>query len=334
MKISRLAYDLSLQLTGLENKKILVALSGGLDSCVLLELLFEIRTRIQFEIAVAHIHHGDENCSESQRQYREKALAFARSRAALKNCEFYFEKSRKINTEPDSENQKSNFKGATKNLASEASLRNVRKSLLEKIRKEHGFELIAFAHHAQDLFETRLIRLLRGTGPNGMQAMKSKLRTHIRPILKLWPKEIAHYATHYKIEYLVDPSNQDLSYLRNWIRKKWLVDLEDKRPGSVLAFSRSIGLLSQNKLSASYETQGLQMNEAVIDRQNFKALSLAERQQFIADYLGRFAQANYSSNMVQEICKRLDTSRKHLTFKVAGLEWTANAKQIQTRVLN
>ncbi len=197
MKVSRLAYDLSPQLDGLKNKRILIALSGGLDSCVLLELLIEIRTRIPFEIAVAHIHHGDENCSEAQRQYRDRALEFSKSRAALKNCEFYFEKSSAIDASQVTENQKTKFKGVTKNLASEASLRNIRKSLLEKIRKEQGFDLIAFAHHAQDLFETRLIRLLRGTGQNGLQAMKALVRTSIRPMLKLWPKEIADYAAHY-----------------------------------------------------------------------------------------------------------------------------------------
>ncbi len=132
----------------------------------------------------------------------------------------------------------------------------------------------------------------------------------------------------------MDPSNQDLSYLRNWIRKKWLVDLEEKRPGSVQAFSRSIGLLSQVKPSVLTEMRDLQMNQAAIDREDFRALSVSERKQFIADYLGRFARENYSSNMVQEICKRLDTSRKHLTFTVAGLEWTANAEQIQTRLLS
>ncbi len=330
--MSRLAYELGLQLQGLESKRILVAFSGGLDSCVLLELLLELKGRNVFELGVAHIHHGDENCSEMQKKYRDEALEFSMKRAALKNCEFFFEKYDSIGAHSSLKNSKQ--RGITGNSASEASLRNIRSELLEKIRVEINFDLIAYAHHAQDLFETRLIRFMRGTGPRGLRAMSAIAQTKIRPILKLWPREILAYADQYQVHFLTDPSNLDSGYLRNWIRRDWLPDLERKRPGSVQAFARSIELLSNQRVQATPTSHELPANQAVINREKFKILSKGGRAQIIADYLAQFAKKNYSSNMVQEICKRLDSPQKQLTFIVAGLEWTVNARQIQAREVN
>lgn len=332
MKVSRLAFELSLQLKNLENKKILVAFSGGLDSCVLLQLLLELKDRLAFELAVAHIHHGESAGSERQKIYRDEALAFSKKRAELLGCRFFFKKA---------DASKFKTKGLTQNHMSEAALRKVRRELLEKIRVENGFDLIAFAHHAQDLFETRLIRLVRGTGLKGLESMSLLSQNKLRPVLKHWPEEILEYAEKNKIEYLKDPSNLDTHYLRNWVRHKWLKDLEVKRPGSIQAFARSLELLCETSQSSSQENEVLQANRAIIDREKFRLLSVKAQAQLIANYLANFAgktsgkleQKNYSSNMVREICKRLDTPRKQLMFVVAGLEWTADAKQIQAREL-
>ncbi len=330
MKISRLAYDVGLRLKAFEHKKILVALSGGRDSCVMLQILLELKTRLGLEIGIAHYHHGDSQCSELQSDYRQKALEFSAKTALQNHIEFFYYKS---DSSLAPSEMKKPEKGLTRNLQSEASLRKVRLEFLEKIRKEQGFDFIALAHHAQDLFETRLIRLIRGTGKLGLVAMSLQTDFKLRPILNLWPNEIGAYAKQNEIFYLEDPSNSDSRYLRNWLRNEWLRTLETKKPGAMQAFARSLELLAPSGQNELVEELWMRGNQAAIDREKFMTLSPSGRRQAIANYLGQFAKKNYSSNMVQEICKRLDTSQKELRFKVAGFEWTANAKQIQARNL-
>ena len=89
MKISRLAYDVGLRLKAFEHKKILVALSGGRDSCVMLQILLELKTRLGLEIGIAHYHHGDSQCSELQSDYRQKALEFSAKTALQNHIEFF-----------------------------------------------------------------------------------------------------------------------------------------------------------------------------------------------------------------------------------------------------
>lgn len=316
MRISRLAYNLGLELQGLKDKKILIAFSGGLDSCVLLELLSELKVRLNLELAVAHIHHGD-LVTEPQKNYRNQALEFSKKRALESNAHFFYEKYAPL----------SDGVNALKISQSEASLRKIRLTLLEKIRTENKYDVVAFAHHAQDLFETRLIRLIRGTGQNGLEAMRLHCGIRWRPLLKIWPEQMMTYATQKKIQYLTDPSNGDFAYLRNWIRGSWLLSLETKRPGSTQAFARSLELLAESQA----EIEGVQSNKATLDRESFKSLSKSKQTRVLAACLRGFEKQNYSSNMILEICKRLDTPRKQLKFDVAGFEWTANAKQIFVR---
>ncbi len=320
MKVSRPAYALGLKLEDLKGKRILVAFSGGLDSCVLLELLLELKSRLDFDLGIAHIHHGDET-TVHQKKYRDKALAFSKKQAEFIKCPFFFEKFSGQILNPKEQQ--------TKNASSEANLRKVRSVLLEKLRSENQFDILVLAHHAQDLFETRLIRLIRGTGQKGLESMRSQSATKLRPLLEMWPEQIRAYADQKKIEYLKDPSNQDHQYLRNWIRTSWLVELEAKRPGSTQAFARSLELLANVKSDS--QDAILQSNQASFNRDTFRSFSKKEQQVTIAECLRKFAKQNYSSNMVQEICKRLDTPRKELSFKVAGFEWTANAALILVR---
>jgi len=333
-KLSPLAYQVSLRLEGFRDKKILIAFSGGRDSSVLLQILNEMRTRLNLQLAVAHIHHGDDQCSNSQKTYRENAASFSEQIAKKHALAFFLKK-------PDKSlkaglRQDKNLWGETGNLQSESALRKVRVSLLESIRQEHDFDFIAYAHHAQDLFETRLIRFIRGTGGMGLESMRLSAGRKLRPLLLHWPDEINSYAKKNGLFYVDDPSNKDVGYLRNWIRNEWLAQLESKRPGAMRSFARSLELLAQesNSFHASGEgeaTSALRMTS--IDRKKFNSLSASARSTCIANYLRENLVQNYSHNMIQEICKRLDTPRKQLSFTVAGCEWTANAKQISAKML-
>ncbi len=318
-KLSPLAYKVALRLEALRSQKILVAFSGGRDSAVLLSLLLEMRDRLELEVAVAHVHHGE--AGTEQKRYRELALAFAKQTAEKLVLPFFSVKANS-NKIQDPE--------LTKNDESEASHRKKRALLLEKLRAENQFDWIAYGHHAQDLFETRLIRLIRGTGLGGIEAMSLKRGKKLRPLLAHWPEDFDHYVHANDIQFVNDPSNQDEKYLRNWLRYHWVEDLEKKRPGSMKAFARSLELLAQVGITS--EVRSKAKHEKVLDREEFRKLDPVRKRQMLADLLKNIGAHHYSLNMIQEVMKRLDTVQRQLKFIVAGCEWQTNAKQITVRL--
>ncbi len=320
-KLTPLAYQISLKLSHFKGKKILVAFSGGRDSCALLSLLVEMKSRLNLELGIAHIHHGESE-EEIKNSYRDRAQKFAREYAQEYSLQFLTQKfDSKMSAELETSSQ---------NKQSEEALRKARAHLLEKMRIENHFDYVAYGHHAQDLFETRLIRLIRGTGTRGLESMPLERGKKLRPLLGHWPNEMQAYLEYKKISYLDDPSNRDVHYLRNWIRHIWIKELEKKRPGSNKAFARSLELL----VSESHVKRRDSLYERSLNREEFRALNRLQQNEKIVSLLLKNQIQNYSQNMVQEICKRLDTNRKQLKFIVAGCEWQADAKQIFVRCLS
>src|SRR6476620_6435224 len=155
-RVSPFEYEVLKRLKGLnfewDQSRILVAVSGGRDSVALLNLLFALKTRLKFELAVAHVHHGH-STDKAVASYRIKTASFVKRLASNYNLEFHL------------------IQHDGPELKSEADFRKVREALLESCRKRSESDWLAFAHHSDDLLETRLIRLIRGTGAQGLQAM-------------------------------------------------------------------------------------------------------------------------------------------------------------------
>jgi len=108
----------------------------------------------------------------------------------------------------------------------ENNLRDIRYKFFQKLCKEQKFDLIAVAHNQDDQAETVLMRILRGSGLNGLSAMKAKSANIIRPLLQTEKKSILTYLRENKLKYRVDKSNLDLKFTRNKIRHSLLPYLE------------------------------------------------------------------------------------------------------------
>jgi len=225
---------------------------------------------------------------------------------------------------------------------------------LEALRVESNADLIALAHHADDLFETRLIRLIRGTGPQGLPAMTEFDARLLRPFLVETRAEIEAYAREARLAWVQDPTNAETNALRNWIRNKWLVALDRKRPGSSKAFRLSLERIAEtcatrsiqesSSSSQSHQSQKSSQESSApesapesapgafvdhcIDRKRFQRLGKTERQSVLAAYLRALGVRNFGATHIGEICKRLDTSRKVFTFEVLQLHWSVNAEQV------
>jgi tRNA(Ile)-lysidine synthetase-like protein len=168
--------------------KYVLAVSGGVDSMVLLNLLAE------HDVVVAHFNHGirsdtDEDESLVSEVAKQYGLPVEVGRAKLgKN-------------------------------ASEETARKARYEFLEGVRNKHSAKAIITAHHRDDLIETALLNTLRGTKRRGLTALADNKKV-IRPLLKTDKSEIIAYAKSNKLRWREDSTNQDERYLRNYLRKR------------------------------------------------------------------------------------------------------------------
>jgi len=190
---------------GLPGTRALVAVSGGPDSVVLLDLLAGSREQHGIELVVAHVDHGihpdSEAVAERVRQLAEYyALPFESARLEL-------------------------GPSATETLARER-----RYAWLEQARLRSGAELIFTAHHADDQVETVLMRALAGSGPAGLAGMAARQGHLVRPLLPYRRAELDEHLRETGLAAWTDPANSDSRHLRSWIRTDLMPRLRQRLP--------------------------------------------------------------------------------------------------------
>jgi tRNA(Ile)-lysidine synthetase-like protein len=187
--------------------KYVLAVSGGVDSMVLLHLLNSMK---DVEIVVAHFDHGIRSNSNKDAVFVANVVDKFMLRFELG----------KAKLGPD----------ASENLA-----RTARYNFLSNIKDKHEASGIITAHHQDDLIETALINILRGTGPRGLVAM-SVNKEILRPLLGVSKKGIIKYAEANGISWVEDSSNDDSRYLRNRLRKMLVERLTDPERMKILEY--------------------------------------------------------------------------------------------------
>ena len=275
----------------IKNKKILIAVSGGIDSITLLDLMTEISKPLKLQLNIAHVHHG-----KTKSPYRSQTQIFVHCLAEGLNTPFF-----------------SNPLKHHKN--SEENLRKLRYKYLHQWMKKSQSDYLALAHTADDLLETRLLRLIRGTGKDGLQAMQFFNKPLLRPFLLTTKSEIKKYASFRKLQWIEDPTNTHTKTLRNWIRKKWLKDLNQKQKGGVKNLALSLDRIIQQE-EEKEDNDILTLKG--LDRKKIMELSLWSQKKWIARYMRKSQLKNYSENHIQEILKHLNHKNKkiHLLGKV------------------
>ena len=214
-------------------KRIAVALSGGLDSVVLLDTVCKAQAKNKStEIFAFHIHHGLQKQADDW-------LIFCKKLAKKYKIHFDF--------------RLLHLTGSQEQGNIEARARAGRYEALTDLCIEYGIEDLLLAHHQNDQAETVLLQLLRGAGVAGAAAMPSSRQldskhgkiTLWRPLLDQSKKELEAYAKEHKLQWIEDPSNQDSKYRRNAIRKTIIPALEKIQPEAIANLARSAGLLSE-----------------------------------------------------------------------------------------
>jgi tRNA(Ile)-lysidine synthase len=204
--------------------RVLVAVSGGPDSVALLQVLYELRQEFGLQLEVAHLQHGIRG-----EEAREDARFVGEFAESLK-LPFHL---REINLLE----MKSAAKG---NL--EAMAREERYEFFAAVARERGIGKVATAHTQDDQAETILMWLLRGSGRKGLSGMTPIHGprgypgvTIVRPLLEVSKVEILDFLRDKGVAYRVDRSNQDLSFLRNWIRLELIPQLKERIDPNLVA---------------------------------------------------------------------------------------------------
>lgn len=177
--------------------KILVALSGGPDSMYLLEGLREYRRRVPFTLEAAHLHHG-------LRKEADDDLAFVEDISRRWEIPLHIAR---VDVKALAEKEGRSVEEAGR----------IARYRFFRARKKKG-GLIALGHHLDDQIETMLLRLIRGTGLDGLCGMKVLEGDLFRPLLSMRKREILEELAEREIPYVLDRSNDEAVYTRNKIR--------------------------------------------------------------------------------------------------------------------
>lgn len=189
-------------------KNIIAGVSGGADSMCMLHLLEELQEVYGYRLVVVHIHHGIRG------KEAEEDMEYVENYCSIHNIPFY------------------GYRFAVKELAKQWHLseeeagRRVRYQSFEEVRQMLGGGKIAVAHNRDDVSETFLFHLFRGSGLRGIAGIPPVRDEIIRPVLCLSRKRILEYLEMHGIEYKTDKTNLTDTYTRNKIRNQILPYVE------------------------------------------------------------------------------------------------------------
>ena len=182
----------------------LVAVSGGVDSVALLDLLSDAASELGLSLVVAHVDHGIQSDSPTVRQ---SVAALAEKYGVPFECT-------ELNLGPET---------------TETEARRARYAWLHDVQRRRGAKYIVTAHHEDDQVETILLRGLRGSAPAGLAGISPRGRGGlVRPLLPFTRRELVAHVAEHGLPVYEDPANRDPRHLRSWVRTTLLPLLNER----------------------------------------------------------------------------------------------------------
>jgi tRNA(Ile)-lysidine synthase len=280
-------------------KSMTVALSGGVDSVVLLHLLHQLQKTKKFTLKASHVHHGLSKNAEKWVKFCEKLCT-------------------KLSVSLDVHRIKLPQK---KSLGIEGEARQLR---YEKLLQSQT-DLVVLAHHEDDQAETFLLQLIRGAGVKGLSSMAyfDTTRRLWRPLLNTSRFDIESYAKKHKLKWIEDESNQNIDFDRNFMRSKVLPILKNRFNHIIKVISRSASHLAEAQhllddlakidLKSHLKSSNYQHKLQV---KTLDKLSNARAKNVLRYWLEINAQLMPSKDLLDELLRQVLTAKKDATIKI------------------
>ncbi|MBW2040225.1 MAG: tRNA lysidine(34) synthetase TilS [Deltaproteobacteria bacterium] len=189
-----------------------VAVSGGIDSVVLLDTLASLREELHISLMVLHLNHGirGEEAKRDQRFVQDLSKSYALACISKKvDVPSYMREA---------------------SLSLQEAARELRYRFFEEVMETHDLDKVVLGQTADDQAETVLMRFIKGGGTRGLKGIPYVRGGYIRPLLDVWREELQEYAQQRGLAFVEDSSNLKKTYLRNRIRHELLPYLSDYNP--------------------------------------------------------------------------------------------------------
>jgi tRNA(Ile)-lysidine synthetase-like protein len=266
--------------------KYILAVSGGVDSMVLLDMLSNLAG---VDLVIAHFNHGIRQDSAED----ETLVRHAAARYGLPVEVGY---------------------GRLGLDASEETARDARYDFLREVQARHKASKIITAHHQDDLIETALINTIRGTGRSGLSSISNN-NNILRPLLNTPKAEIVKYAKRHKLAWRDDPTNQNPDYLRNHLRLNVLPKMDAGQRARLLVYIQDAA-----KANAEIDNRLMVLAEYVgagqIDRQLFAALPSSVGNELLVYLLRKENVRDFDTKTINRLNLAIRTSKPASTHPI------------------
>lgn len=287
-----------------KNDTIIVGASGGPDSQFLIYLLKSIKDEYKLKIILAHLNH-------------------LHRKEAINDENLVKETAHKLNLEFRVKRASMDDYAKTHKISAEDAGRRLRYEFFNELASQYENSKIAIAHNKNDQAETVLMRLIRGTGLDGMVAMDFRNGNIIRPILSFSKDEIISYLDSNLIPYAIDKTNLSNDYTRNYIRNQIIPEFSTINPKAVDAIYNLSMLLKEDFKIVDRSIDSLYKEVIVLEDENQILFDLSK-----FDQLEDFYQKRLLRKAIGKLKNNLkDISKKNID-EFLSLTTLASGKKI------
>ncbi len=278
---------------------VVVGLSGGADSCVLLAALCEMKEKLGISLVAAHLNHGirGEEALRDQQFSKEFSHTYGIPFVTMDVSVPEYSKENKI--------------------SSEMAGRELRYEFFQNVCKEYNCDKIAVAHNLNDRAETIVLNLIRGSAASGMEGIKPTNDSIIRPLIETARKDIEAYAQQQNINYITDSTNLEDIYSRNIVRNNILKQMCDINENAIENIIRCSDIISceNDFINSSLNATDIIVCSACdvsVDKAEFLKLHKAIKRRCILDALYKTSDnlQNVSSKQIDAVINNLNTGNK------------------------
>jgi len=267
--------------------KYILAVSGGVDSMVLLDVLALLPN---VELIVAHFNHNMRSDSREdqklvQQTARQLNLIFETNQAAIGE------------------------------LVSENDARIARYDFLFVLKKKYAADAILTAHHQDDKLETALLNVIRGTGRRGLSAISDN-KIVIRPLLNTSKIDIVDYAITNKLKWREDSTNNNMNFRRNYLRTKLLKGFDKNQKQEFIEYIEKVAI-TNTKIDTQIATiSQIMYNNNQFNRQQFALLPDEVGKELLVYWLNLLEVREFERPTVERLSLAIKTAKLGSTFPI------------------